>query len=154
VLTTNVIDRSSSPAADFNILLSSPVNLAGATVTARVYVASSNRPAEVIVHLDDTTDDSSTGTYRSTTVPASGWFEADISPSSSSSSLSNTNLIGLVISGFAANGSVVVYLDSIVVTGASAGPWQFTSSGSPLTFEPDPGTDPSDISGSISWRGP
>jgi hypothetical protein len=105
------------------------------------------------MHLDDTTDTSSSGIYHSVDVPDSGWFDVDIASDSSESSVRSANLIGLVVAGFDANASTLLYVDSITTSTGVVGPWQFASSGAPFTYAPDVGTDPSDISGSVGWLG-
>lgn len=152
MLTTNVIDYTVASSAQYDILLSPPLNLAGSTITVRVYVASSFKPVTIGVHYDDTTDSSSAGTTRSTTVPASGWFEAHIDVSDSGPSVDNVDLIGIGLDDFEGNGTNIIYLDSITISPAAVGPWEFTSSASPLQYTLYDPYEENGMSGAIAWR--
>jgi hypothetical protein len=147
-LSATVTDNSSNPFVRYSIELNPAVNLAGATITARLYVASSMRPTFIQVHLDDTTDSSSTGVYTATPVTASGWFEAEMSVIPSG----NFDLLELMLQNFSGPGTAIVYLDSIAISPALAGPWNFTSSAAPLTYSLGQGVDSDAITGGVTWR--
>jgi hypothetical protein len=148
VLIATVTDNSTSPFVRYGIALSPPIDLIGAQITARLFVASNAYPSTVQVHIDDTTDASSTGMYVANQVDNTGWFLAEMSVTAAT----NINLLELMLQDFSGVGGAVVYLDSITITTAAAGPWEFTSSAAPLTYSLGVGVDPSDISGSVSWR--
>jgi hypothetical protein len=147
VLHATVTDNSSSPFVRYSIQLSPPVNLAGATITARLYIASSVQPDIVQVHIDDTTDSSSTGIYAATPVSVSGWFEAKMS----NIPFSNIDLLELWLQDFNTLGSTAVYVDSISISPALAGPWNFASSAAPLAYSLGEGVDLNAISGGLTW---
>lgn len=153
VLTTNIIEASVQVAAKYDILLDSPVNLAGATITARVYVASSLKPQQIQIHFDDTTDSSSAGTSRAVDVPASGWFDVDIEVSDTLPFASSIDSIGLIVGTFTEAGTNILYLDSIRVSSGDAGPWDFTSDASSLAYSFIPDSADGAVNGSIGWRG-
>jgi hypothetical protein len=152
VLTTAVTKSSANPYVGYGIKLSAPINLVGATVKARLYVASSLKPVAVQIHYDDTSDLASSGAYVSTTVPASGWFEAEGTGIADISFSNHVDLIEVTVGGFAANGTSVIYLDSITITPAVGGPWTFSASASPLVYSLTDDVDPTAISGVITWR--
>jgi hypothetical protein len=130
----------------FLIKLGSAVNLVGATVTARVHVASSSKP-HLQLCIADTASEDSHICLGATAQP--GWFEIamrDIAPYAAADSV---NQIGVVLTAFP-EPNAVLYLDSITISPNRAGPWNFASSGSPLVFEPGFGDD---VTGSVSWMG-
>lgn len=147
VLSATVTDNSASPFVRFGITLNPPIDLVGAAITARLYVASNVQPTTVQVHIDDTTDSSSSGMYAATAVGTSGWFVAEMFVTAS-----NIDLLEVMLQDFSGVGGAAVYLDSISISTGVAGPWEFTSAAAPLTYSIGVGVDPSDISGSVSWR--
>jgi hypothetical protein len=148
VLSTTVIDNASRPNVRYGFSLNPPVDLVDATITARLYAASGFRPGTIRVHCDDTTDSSSSGIYTGTSVAASGWFEATMEGVSAP----HIDLLELMLDDFGGAGTATLYLDSITISPAVAGPWNFTSSGAPLTYSPGVEVDPKVVSGGVSWR--
>jgi len=148
VLSTTVDDISSGVFVTYGTKLEPAVDLVAATVTVWLYVTSSIRPTFIQVHLDDTTDSASSGTYTSTAIPAAGWYKITTAPLS----LPNVDLLELMLTNFDEVGTSTIYVDSITISPAVAGPWNFTSSGAPLTFAPGDSVDPSVVSGLVGWR--
>jgi len=151
VLTTTVTDSSSYPYMAYAIHLSQAVDLSRATIVARLYVASSYQPSIVRIHYQDTTDASSTGVLVGSPVVASGWFEAAAGGIAGNTNTVHADLIEVLL-GFDPStdpGTAVVYLDSISITTAVAGPWNFATSASPLAASPDHDVV---ISGNVTWR--
>ena len=148
VLSTTVADNSSNPWVTYGTKLNPPVDLVEASVTAVVYVATSVKPTFIEIHCDDTTDSSSSGTYTSMPIPATGWYKI----TAGQLTLAHVDLLELMLTNFDGVGTATVYVDSITISSAVAGPWDFTSSAAPLTYAPGGDVDPSAVSGIASWR--
>ena len=152
VLSATVADNASMPYVDYSISLNPPVDLVGATITARFYVASSFAPAAVRIYYRDSTDPSSSRAFTFASVSGHGWFDVEITGTALIDYAHHVDSIGVSLASFTGTGTAVVYLDSISISSGVAGPWNFATSASPLAVSLDAGVDANAISGVVSWR--
>ena len=130
----------------FAMNLPSPVNLRGTVVRARVYIASTVQPESIRLYFDDLRTSSGTSYAAPAGSVGPGWYDLVFDINSASVEAGGATLLGLNLG--LHSGTTTLYVDSIAVTPAVAGPWNFTSSGSPLTLVEGTAT-----SGTVSWRG-
>jgi hypothetical protein len=131
-------------AFEFAITIDPPVNLNGATVTARVHSGNAIN-GQTTLFLDYTPSGSSGSGLGLDWGESSGWLE--LSVTGTAALVEAIRIKGGAWAEFPHNETNVMYVDYVRVSTGVLGPWEFGSSAAPLAYD----AALSYVPGTVSW---